>query len=88
VAARQAITAGAERAVAAAASGAIRPVPVPGELAVEAEMRLSGAVELAAKVPGAERIGTCTVRYSAASPHAAMDVLIVWSALASQYLSR
>ena len=85
-AARQAITAGAARAVAAAASGAIRPVPVPGELAIEVELRPSGAAELAALVPGAERTGTAGVRFRAASPGQAMDVLMVWSALASQFL--
>jgi D-amino peptidase len=88
VAARQAITAGAERAVAGAASGAIRPVPVPDELAIEAELRLNGAAELAALVPGTERAGADTVRYQAASPRMARDVLVVWYTLASQYLSR
>jgi D-amino peptidase len=88
--ARQAITAGAGRAVAGAASGAIRPLPIPAELAIEADLRLNGAAELAARVPGTERTGAGTVRYQAASPRAAMDVLIVWSTLAgalvSQYL--
>ena len=87
VAARQAIAAGAERAVAAAASGAIQPVPVPSELAIEVELRLNGAAELAAKVPGTERTGTSSVRYQVGSPRAAMDVLIVWSVLTRQYLS-
>lgn len=86
-AARKAISAGAARAVAGAASGAIRPVPVPDELAIEAELRPSGAAELAALVPGTERIGASWVRFRADSPRAAMDVLIVWSALARQYLS-
>jgi D-amino peptidase len=86
--ARQAITAGAKRAVAAAASGAIRPVPVPDELAIEADLRPNGAAELAAKVPGTERAGAATVRFRAASPRQAMDVLDVWAALASQYLPR
>jgi D-amino peptidase len=87
-AARQAITAGAERAVAAAASGAIRPVPVPGELAIEVDLRPSGAAELAVMVPGTERLGAATVRYQAANPRTVMDVLTVWSTLASQYLTR
>jgi D-amino peptidase len=87
-AARQAITAGAARAVAAAASGAIRPVPIPAELAIEAELRPSGAAELAALVPGAERAGASAVRFQAASPGEAMDVLVVWSALASQFMTR
>jgi D-amino peptidase len=85
-AARAAISAGAARAVAGAASGAIRPVPVPDELAIEAELRLGGAAELAALVPGAERIGASSVRFRAASPREAMDVLNVWSVLASHYL--
>jgi D-amino peptidase len=85
-AARKAITAGAARAVAAAASGAIRPVPVPGELAIEVELRPSGAAELAALVPGAERTGAAGVRFRAASPSQAMDVLVVWSVLVSEFL--
>lgn len=87
-AARQAITAGAARAVAGTMSGAIWPVPVPGELAIEAVLRLNGAAELAALVPGTERTGAGTVRYQADSPRTAMDVLIVWSALARQFLGR
>ena len=86
VAARQAIAAGAERAVAAAASGAIQPIPVPSELAIEVDLRLNGAAELAAKVPGTERTGTSSVRFQADSPRVAMDVLIVWSTLVRQYL--
>jgi len=86
VAARQAIAAGAERAVAGAASGAIQPIPVPSELAIEVDLRLNGAAELAAKVPGTERTGTSSVRYRAGSPRVAMDVLIVWSTLVRQYL--
>jgi D-amino peptidase len=88
VAAREAIAAGAARAVASAAAGAIRPVAIPAELVIEAELRPNGAAEMAALVPGAERVGARTVRYQAASPRAALDVLVVWSALASYYLSR
>lgn len=87
VSARRAIAEGAARAVANAASGTIRPVPIPGELAVEVELRVNGAVEMAARVPGTERTGVSSVRYQAASPREAMDMLIVWSALASQYMS-
>jgi D-amino peptidase len=86
--ARKAIRAGAARAVAGAASGAIRPVPVPDELVIEAELRVSGAAEMAVMVPGAERLGASSVLFRAASPRQAMDVLNVWSALASHYLNR
>jgi D-amino peptidase len=86
--ARKAIRAGAARAVAGAASGAIRPVPVPDELVVEAELRVSGAAEVAVMVPGAERVGGSSVLFRAASPREAMDVLNVWSSLASHYLNR
>lgn len=86
--ARKAIRAGAARAVAGAASGAIRPVPVPDELVIEAELRVSGAAEMAVMVPGAERLGASSVLFRAASPREAMDVLNVWSALASHYLNR
>jgi D-amino peptidase len=88
VAAREAIAAGAARAVASAASGAIRPVPIPGELVIEADLRPNGAAEMAALVPGTERTGARTVRYKAATPRTALDVLIVWSTLTSQYLGR
>ena len=87
-AARDAIAAGAARAVAGAATGAIRPVAIPAELVIEAELRPNGAAEMAAWVPGTERAGSRTVRYRAASPRVAMDVLNVWAALASQYVSR
>jgi D-amino peptidase len=82
--ARQAITAGAHRAVAAAASGSIRPVPVPDELVIEVDLRPSGAAELAVMVPGTERLSAATVRYRAPNPRTAMDVLTVWSTLATQ----
>jgi D-amino peptidase len=72
----------------AIAAGAARPVAIPAELVIEAELRPNGAAEMAALVPGAERVGARTVRYQAASPRAALDVLVVWSALASYYLSR
>jgi D-amino peptidase len=85
VAARQAITAGAARAVAAALSGALRPVPIPSELVIEVDLRLNGAAELAARVPGTERTGGGSVRYQAATPQVALDVLICWYTLASQY---
>nr|MDQ2874090.1 M55 family metallopeptidase [Actinomycetota bacterium] len=67
---------------------AIRPVPIPAELVIEAELRPNGAAEMAAWVPGTERTGARTVRYHAASPRVAMDVLNVWSALTSHYVSR
>lgn len=82
-AAREAIAAGARRAVAAAASGAIQPVPIPDELTIEADLRLNGAAELPARVPGTERVGAATVRFQAASPGQAMDVLNVWATLAA-----
>jgi D-amino peptidase len=84
----QAITAGAARAVAGVVSGAIRPVSVPADLAIEADLRLNGAAELVAKTPGTEQISASTVRCQAPTPRAAMDVLIVWSVLAAQYFSR
>jgi D-amino peptidase len=43
---------------------------------------------MAVMVPGAERLGASSVRLRAASPREAMDVLNVWSALASHYLNR
>ena len=86
--ARAAITAGAAQAVANAAAGTIQPIPIPTELTIEAELRPNGAAELAALVPGTERIGTSTVRYETTSPRTALDVLIVWSELTSRYAGR
>jgi D-amino peptidase len=88
VAAREAISAGAARAVVNAASGAIHPVAIPDELVIEAELRPNGAIDLVALVPGTERIGSRTVRYEAAGPRQAMNVLVVWSTLTSQYSNR
>lgn len=87
-AAREAITAGAALAVANALQGSVRPLAVPSELVVEADLRPNGAAELAALVPGTERTGARTVRFQAASPHEALNVLIVWSALTSYYSHR
>ncbi|WP_370148901.1 M55 family metallopeptidase [Streptacidiphilus sp. EB129] len=87
-AAREAIAAGAARAVANASCGAVRPLAVPSELVIEADLRPSGAAELVALVPGTERTGARTVRFQAAGPREALDVLIVWSALTSHYSSR
>lgn len=86
--AREAITAGAARAVRNALSGAIRPLSIPDNLLVEAELRPNGAADLAARVPGTERIDGRTVRFAAASPRQALDVLEVWAALAAHYPRR
>jgi D-amino peptidase len=87
VAAREAIKAGTQRAVTEAASGALRPAAIPGELVLEVELRPHGAAELAALVPGTERVGARTVRRRAASPREMMDVLVVWLTLTNQFLS-
>lgn len=87
-AARDAIAAGAARAVASAAAGSIQPVSIPGELIIEAELRPNGAAEVGVLVPGAERSGSRTVRYRASGPRQALDVLIVWAMLTSQYAAR
>jgi D-amino peptidase len=83
-----AIGAGASRAVALARAGELRPVPVPDRLMVEADLRPSGAAELAALVPGTSRAGARTVAFEAATPRAAVDVLIVWASLAAHYANR
>lgn len=87
-AARELISAGAAQAVANAAAGVIVPVAIPDELVVEAELRPSGAAEIAALVPGTERVGARTVRFRAATPRQALDLLIVWSGLTSYYANR
>lgn len=87
-AAREAIEVGAARAVATAVRGEIPVVTVPHELVVEVDLRPNGAAELVALVPGTERTGARTVRFEAAGPRQALDLLIVWSALTSQYVGR
>jgi len=86
-AAREAIAAGAARAVQGAAAGAIRPVAIPDDLVIEAELRPHGAAELAVRVPGTERTGVRTVRYQAADPRQMLDVLVVWYSLTAQYMA-
>jgi D-amino peptidase len=84
----EAIAAGAARAVAKAATGAIGPMAIPSQLVIEAELRPNGAAELAARVPGTERTDKRTVRFHAVDPVGALDVLVVWQALTTQYLGR
>jgi D-amino peptidase len=86
-AARDAIRAGAQRAVAAAAAGSLRPAPVPDRLVIEVELRPHGAAELAARVPGTERLGARTVRRRMADPREMLDVLVVWFNLTSQFIA-
>jgi D-amino peptidase len=86
-AARAAIRAGAERAVASAVAGSLRPTPVPDELTIEVELRPHGAAELAALVPGTERTAARTVRRQMADPREMMNVLVVWFTLTSQFIA-
>ncbi len=86
-AARQAIQAGAQRAVADAVAGALRVAPVPDELMIEVDLRPHGAAELAARVPGAERLGARTVRRRVADTREMMNVLVVWYSLTSQFIA-
>jgi D-amino peptidase len=86
-AAREAIRTGARQAVAEARAGRLRPVPIPDDLAVEAEFRPHGAAELAVRVPGSERTGPRTVLRPMASPQEMLDVLTIWYTLAAQYRS-
>jgi D-amino peptidase len=86
-AAREAIRAGAQRAVASAVAGSLRPAPVPDELMIEAELRPHGAAELAALVPGTERPAARTVRRRMADPREMMNVLVVWFTLTSQFIA-
>lgn len=86
--ARLAIQDGASRAVRSAAAGTIHPLPVPSELVLEADLRPSGAAELAALVPGTERAGAQTLRFAADRPRTVLDVLLVWAALTSHYAAR
>jgi D-amino peptidase len=85
--AREAIRAGAERAVANAVAGAVPVAPVPGELVIEVELRPHGAAELAARVPGTERLGARTVRRRVASAREMLDVLVVWYSLTGQFIA-
>ena len=86
--ARKATHDGALRAARNAAADILSPLPVPGELVVEADLRPSGAAELAALVPGTERLGAQTLRFVAERPRTVLDVLLVWAALTGHYAAR
>jgi D-amino peptidase len=88
VAAGEAIRAGAARAVANAVSGVVRPVTIPDELVLEVELRLPGVAELAARVPGTERVDGRTVRRRVSDPNEMFDVLVVWTGLADMYVRK
>jgi D-amino peptidase len=83
-AARAAIQAGAAEAVDAARAGRARPVDIPPELVVEAEFRPYGAADAAARVPGAERTSARVVRRAVADPRELLDIVHVWSLLATR----
>jgi D-amino peptidase len=86
-AAREAIRAGAQRAVELAVAGSLQVVTVPGELVAEVELRPHGAAELAVLVPGTERVGARTVRRRMADPAEMMNVLTVWFTLTGQFIA-
>lgn len=85
--ARDRIRAGARAAVEAATAGALAPLPVPPTLVVEAEFRPHGAAELAALVPGSERVGARVVRREVRDHVELLDVVMTWSSLTSAYLA-
>ncbi|MCA1713370.1 MAG: M55 family metallopeptidase [Actinobacteria bacterium] len=87
VAAREAIRAGAVDATRAVHDGVLRPISVPTELVLEAELRPNGAAEQAVRVPGTERTGARTVRRSMRDPKELLDVIDVWASLVSAYLA-
>lgn len=84
-AARRAIRDGARRALAAAGSHELEPVRVPEELIVEVELLASGAAEVAALVPGTERIGARLLRRRAADPREVLRLIMIWGILASGF---
>jgi len=86
-AAREAVCAGAALAVSAARQGLVRPMAIPTELVVEAELRPHGAAELVARVPGTERVGARGVRSVVRDPHELLDVVTVWAELTAAYLA-
>jgi len=86
-AAREAIREGAAAAVGAVREGLLRPIAVPTQLVLEAELRPNGAAEQAVRVPGTERTGARTVRRSMRDPKELLDVIDVWASLVSAYLA-
>lgn len=85
--ARDAIRSGAARAIDACRAGALKPLALPAEMIIDAEFRPHGAAEVAAKVPGAQRVGARGVRRPMANPGEMLDVIDVWGRLTSGYLS-
>jgi len=80
-AARDAIRGGAASAVTTA--GSLRPIAVPPRLIIELAMPVPTAAELAALVPGTERVDAITVRREVEDPRQLLGLVTVWSNLAS-----
>lgn len=70
-------------AAAVASAGDLAPPPVPGDLALEVEMRSAAAAELASLVPGAERTSQYGVRCQLSSPQQVLGLTAVWYELAA-----
>jgi D-amino peptidase len=83
-AARAAIQAGAAEAVSAARDGRVRPLEVPAELVLEAEFRPYLAADLAARIPGSERVSARVVRRAVRDPRELLDIVHLWSLLATR----
>ncbi|MGC0421017.1 M55 family metallopeptidase [Embleya sp. AB8] len=74
------------RAGAAAAvekSAKVEPLPLPEKFLFEVGFQIPLAAELAASVPGAERVNPLTVRYAAAGPDEVIGLINVWATIAA-----
>lgn len=79
--ARDLIRAGAAAAVEKAAT--LEPLPLPEKFVFEVGFQIPLAAELAAAVPGAERVNLLTVRCEAPDPNGVMDLVNVWYTIAA-----
>jgi D-amino peptidase len=81
----EAIRKGAAMAVSRAAT--LKPVPIPDRLVLDVEMQVPTATELAALVPGAERISQLVVRRELADPAEVIGLSMVWYELAGRSMA-
>ncbi|MYW01040.1 M55 family metallopeptidase [Streptomyces sp. SID3343] len=79
--ARDLIRAGAAAAVEKAAN--LEPLPLPEKFVLEVGFQIPLAAEIAAAVPGAERVDLLTVRCAAPDPDRVIDLIEVWYTLAA-----
>ncbi|MEU8125311.1 M55 family metallopeptidase [Spirillospora sp. NPDC049024] len=65
------------------AAGSLIVADIPPELTLEVDMAMPTAADLAAQIPGSERVSPSTVRHTVATPREVLGLISVWSRLAA-----